>query len=54
MLFAAVAVDPKDPQRWLAGASPGGLWQTADAGQSWQQIDHFKHVRAVLAPVGDV
>ncbi len=53
MLFAAIAVDPKDSQRWLAGASPGGLWQTTDAGQSWRQINYFKHVRAVLAPAGD-
>jgi photosystem II stability/assembly factor-like uncharacterized protein len=53
MLFAAVAVDPQNPQCWLAGASPGGLWQTTDAGQTWRQINHFKHVRAVLAPEGD-
>ena len=52
MLFVTVAVDPADPTRWMAGASPGGLWHTQDAGQSWRQIDTYKHVRAVLAPEG--
>ena len=50
MLFATIASDPQTPNNWLAGASPGGLWFTRDAGQNWQQIAHFKHVRAVLAP----
>ncbi len=50
LLFAAVAVDPTDPDTWLAGASPGGLWHTADAGHTWRQISPFKDVRTVLAP----
>ena len=50
MLFAALAVDGDNPQRWLAGASPGGLWHTEDGGQTWNQLDGFKHVRAVLPP----
>ena len=50
MLFATLAVDGRDPQRWLAGASPGGLWHTEDGGQTWSQLDGFKHVRAVLPP----
>ena len=40
----------RDDTTWAAGASPGGLWHTRDAGASWQQTGHFKHVRAVLAP----
>ena len=50
MLFATLAVDRRDPQCWLAGASPGGLWQTGDGGQTWSQLDGFKHVRAILPP----
>ncbi|MGY8823529.1 MAG: hypothetical protein ACKVJG_06245 [Candidatus Latescibacterota bacterium] len=50
MLFACVAVDGKDPQQWLAGATPGGLWHTEDSGQNWRQLSHFKHVRAILSP----
>ena len=50
MLFATLAVDGDNPQRWLAGASPGGLWHTEDGGQTWNQLDGFKHVRAVLPP----
>ena len=40
----------RDDATWAAGASPGGLWHTRDAGASWQQTGHFKHVRSVLAP----
>ncbi len=50
MLFACIAADGNDPQQWLAGASPGGLWHTDDSGQNWRQLDHFKHVRAILSP----
>lgn len=50
MLFACVAVDGKNPQQWLAGASPGGLWHTQDSGHNWRQLSHFKHVRAILSP----
>ena len=53
MLFATLAVDGDNPQRWLiAGASPGGLWHTEDGGQTWNQLDGFKHVRAT-APRGE-
>jgi len=34
-----VWVDPTDPNHVLVGGTP--LWQTRDAGASWQQIDQF-------------
>lgn len=45
-----ITADPHAPETWAAGASPGGLWHTRDAGGRWQQAGHFKHVRVVLAP----
>ncbi len=33
---AAVAVDPADPAHWLIGAAQGGIWETVDAGQTWE------------------
>ncbi len=39
---AAVAVDPADPSHWLIGAAQGGIWETADAGQTWEsRSDHL-------------
>lgn len=36
---------------WLAGADPGGLWQSDDAGRSWRQIDGFPdRIAAIAAP----
>ena len=36
---------------WLAGADPGGLWQTDDAGQSWRQTEGFpERVAAICVP----
>ena len=33
---AAVAVDPGDPSHWLIGAAQGGIWETVDAGRTWE------------------
>jgi hypothetical protein len=33
---AAIAVDPANPNHWLAGAALGGVWDTTDAGATWQ------------------
>ena len=33
---AAVAVDPGDGSHWLIGAAQGGLWETMDAGKTWE------------------
>ena len=50
-LFAAVGTDPGAPHTsWLAGATPGGLWYTGDAGRGWRQVGPFKHVRALIPP----
>ena len=46
----SITSTPRTPGTWAAGASPGGLWHTRDAGEHWQQAGHFKHVRVVLAP----
>ena len=52
MLCAAVAVHPDKPNVWMAGATPGGLWSTEDAGHTWKQIAGFVHVQAILPPEG--
>ena len=46
----SITSTPRTPGTWAAGASPGGLWHTRDAGGHWQQAGDFKHVRVVLAP----
>ena len=33
--FPAVAVDPADPSRLLAGADVGGLFASSDGGETW-------------------
>ena len=33
---AAVAVDPADAAHWLIGAAQGGIWETVDAGRTWE------------------
>ena len=43
----AVAVSQHDDRTWLAGASPGGLWSTQDAGETWRQEAIAADVRAV-------
>ncbi len=35
---SSLAVDPRDPARWLAGFGNGGVWETRDAGTSWTPI----------------
>lgn len=49
-LFAAAAAHPENPSLWLAGAAPGGLWFTDNAGQSWRQIPGFVSVWSILPP----
>ena len=49
-LCAAVACHPGSTTTWLAGATPGGLWYTEDGGHTWQQIQGFVNVRAIIAP----
>lgn len=34
---------------WLAGASPGGLWVSQDAGRRWRRSGDFVSVRTVVA-----
>ncbi len=33
----SICVDPRDPKNVCIGVSTGGLWQTGDAGASWEQ-----------------
>jgi photosystem II stability/assembly factor-like uncharacterized protein len=35
---ASIAVDPRDPSRWLLGVGNGGVWETRDAGGSWTPL----------------
>lgn len=49
--ISAVAIDPADEQHWLAGACPGGLWETRDGGASWSSIVQVQHaVEAIASP----
>jgi hypothetical protein len=36
----SICVDPRDPNCMRLGVSCGGVWQTADGGQSWEQTAH--------------
>ena len=49
-LAAALAAQPGGA--WLMGASPGGLWRSDDAGETWEQTGQLRNVRLVLAPEG--
>ncbi len=35
---SSLAVDPRDPARWLVGAGNGGVWETRDAGETWSPV----------------
>ena len=35
---SSLAVDPRDPSRWLVGVGNGGVWETRDAGRSFAPI----------------
>ena len=40
---ATVAVDPQNFKHWLIGAAQGGIWETMDAGKSWEsRTDHLE------------
>ena len=49
-MITAAAVDPQQNTTWLAGASPGGLWRSTDAGSSWHQSGAFQHIHTLLKP----
>ena len=53
VLVRCLGVDPDDPDTWLAGADPGGIWVTSDAGVSWQNYPTPQRVRHILAPERD-
>jgi hypothetical protein len=36
--ITALAIDPSDPDHWLAGTSYDGLYRTRDAGDSWTDL----------------
>lgn len=36
--------------RWLAGANPGGLWVSEDAGDTWQKTGTLDFVRVIETP----
>ena len=53
-LIAAVAVCANKPSCWIAGAVPGGVWLTEDAGTSWRAPHGVpSRVEAVVAPGGE-
>ena len=36
-----LAIDPTDPRVVVAALQGGGVWRTADAGASWQQLASY-------------
>jgi len=51
-LVRCLGVDPNDPDIWVAGTDPGGLWFTVDAGQTWQNTGVVSRVRTIVVPEG--
>jgi hypothetical protein len=52
VLMQVVAAHPVEPDVWMAGGQPGGLWHTENGGQTWQQSGDFHSVRAIAPPGG--
>ncbi len=50
----ALAIDVDNENRILAGGVSGGLWETTDAGQSWQKIPTTDDVLGMTCLVQDV
>lgn len=50
LLVSAIAAQPASDGPWLAGATPGGLWRTDNAGARWYQVGDFETVRVILPP----
>lgn len=50
LLVSAIAAHPDAYGPWLAGATPGGLWRSDDAGDHWHQVGGFDTVRAIVPP----
>lgn len=36
--ISEIAVDPRDPYRWVVGVSSGGVWTTDNAGTTWTPV----------------
>jgi len=53
LLVSALAPHPDRDGPWLAGATPGGLWRSDDAGERWRQILGFDTVRVIMPPEAD-
>lgn len=45
----ALAVDPRNEARWLIGGAQGGVWETRDAGKSWQPLTDDQPALAIGA-----
>lgn len=45
----AVAVDPRTQTRWLIGGAQGGVWETRDAGTSWEPLTDDQPALAIGA-----
>jgi ligand-binding sensor domain-containing protein len=49
----AVAAHPQDPDCWMIGLLPGGLWMTTDGGRRWRHAPELPgRIEAILAPEG--
>ena len=47
--MTCAACHPTQPERIWAGAAGGGVWQSTDAGQTWQALWHHQDVLTVGA-----
>jgi uncharacterized protein (TIGR03437 family) len=48
-----VVLDPRDPNRILAGTSNGGIWRSTDGGRSWSALTDFQPSLTIGAMVQD-
>lgn len=52
VLVRCITIDPEDADVWVAGADPGGVWTTRDAGRTWTNTGGFTRVRNILTAGG--
>jgi len=50
LLVSAIVAHSDVDGPWLAGATPGGLWRSDDAGEHWHQVGDFDSVRVIVPP----
>ena len=49
-----LAVDPDDPDTLYVGTSDGGLFKSADGGESWEELSGIEHPRVTAVAVSPI